>query len=173
MVGVRGRICAKLDQPASLRHTAAVMRSEDPHAGHVALPALAISGLSVVLVVGLELLGVLQRLNSLIAQAVSRDGAETFSKALPSSWIWISVVILSFGMAYAILGTPGQLGRWLLWLSAALLVAGWAPVLSLAAHRPDVAAPWIATVWSGICSLVYASRYATDDSNTPPVGDGR
>ena len=124
-----------------------------------------------VLVVGLDLLGVLLQFNGLIARAVSRGGVEMFPKALPSSWIWIAVVILSFGTAYAILGTPGQFRRWLLWLSAAVVVAGWAPVLSLAAHRPDVAAPWIATVWSGICSLVYASRYTVEGSNDSPTAE--
>jgi hypothetical protein len=47
----------------------------------------------------------------------------------------------------------------LLWLSAVILVAAWAPVLSLAARAPDIAAPLVATIWSGICALVYVSRH--------------
>jgi hypothetical protein len=137
-----------------------VNRSQDAHpAGHVILPAAAFGGLSMVLAVGLELLGVLMRMNVLIARLVSRDGAETFPKTLPDWWIWLAATIFAFGIAAAILGTPGQLRRGLLWLSAIILVAAWAPVLSLAARSPEIAAPLVATVWSGICALVYASRH--------------
>jgi hypothetical protein len=44
-------------------------------------------------------------------------------------------------------------------MSAVILVFAWAPVLSLAARAPDIAAPCCATLWSGICALVYASRH--------------
>jgi hypothetical protein len=125
----------------------------------VILPAAAIGGLSMVLAAGLELLGVLPRLNAVIARWVSRDGAETFPKTLPGGWVWLAATVFSFGAAAAILGTPGQLRRGLLWLSAIILVAAWAPVLSLAARAPDIAAPCVAAVWSGICALVYASRH--------------
>jgi hypothetical protein len=60
-----------------------------------------------------------------------------------------------------------------LWISALVLVAAWAPVLSLAAHAPEIAAPWITTLWSGICGLIYAANHhmACDDkpssSNEP------
>jgi hypothetical protein len=137
-----------------------VNRSSNPHpAGHVILPAAAIGGLSMVLVAGLELLGLLMRMNAGISRLVSREGAETFPKTLPVWCIWLAATGLAFGVAAAILGTPGHLRRGLLWLSAMLLVAAWAPVLSLAAHAPDIAAPCVATIWSGICALVYVSRH--------------
>lgn len=112
-----------------------------------------------VLAVGLELLGVLRQMNAMIARLVSRGGTETFPKTLPDWWVWLAVTIFAFGTAAAILGTPGQLRRGLLWLSAIILMAAWAPVLSLAARNPEIAAPLVATVWSGICAWVYASRH--------------
>jgi hypothetical protein len=112
-----------------------------------------------VLAVGLELLGVLARMNLWITPLVSRDGAETFPKTLPGWWSWSAATVFAFGVSFTILGTPGQLRRGLLWASALLLVAAWAPVLSLSARSPDIAAPCIATFWSGICALVYASRH--------------
>lgn len=112
-----------------------------------------------VLAVGLELLGVLMRMNAVIARLVSGGGAETFPKSLPDWCVWLAATVSAFGVAAVILGTPGQLRRGLLWLSAMLLVVAWAPVLSLAARAPDIAAPCVATVWSGFCALVYASRH--------------
>ena len=40
-----------------------------------------------------------------------------------------------------------------------VLVAAWAPVLSLASHAPDISAPWIATIWAGVCAIVYSSNH--------------
>jgi hypothetical protein len=153
-------VLAWLDQAAASRQSAVVNGSQNPHpAGQVAIPAAAIGGLSMVLAGGLELLGVLPRMNAWIAYRVSREGAETFPKTLPDEWIWLAAMVFAFGVAAAILGTPGQLRRGLLWLSAVILVAAWAPVLSLAAHAPDIAAPCVTAVWSGICALVYAYRH--------------
>lgn len=111
------------------------------------------------LVAGLELLGLLARMNAGIASLVSRGGVETFPEALPDWCVWLSATVFAFGTAAAILGTPGPLRRGLFWLTAVLLVAAWAPVLSLAARAPDIAAVCVATIWSGICALVYASRH--------------
>ena len=128
-------------------------------AGHVPVPAAAIGGLSMVLAAGLALLGVIERANAGIAGMVSRNGAETFPKQVPEWCVWLVAACFAFGLAFAILGTPGHWRRVVLWITAVVLVAAWAPVLSLASHAPAVAAPWIATVWSGVCSLVYAGNH--------------
>lgn len=127
--------------------------------GHVVIPAAAIGGLSLVLASGLALLGVLDRANAGIASFLSRGGMETFPKQLPDWSIWLVTVVFAFGMAYAILETPGLWRRGILWITAIVLVAAWAPVLSLAAHAPEVAAPWIATLWSGVCAIVYSANH--------------
>jgi fatty acid desaturase len=131
-----------------------------PHpAGHLLLPVAAIGILSLGLAAGLELLGLLARVNEGIARIVSRGGAEKFPKHLPDECVWLSAAVLAGGLAAAILGTPGPFRRVALWLSAVVLVAAWAPVLSLAAHAPDIAAPWIATLWSGVCAIIYTARH--------------
>ena len=137
--------------------------------GHVLVPAALIGALSLVLAVGLSLLGVLDRANAGIAGLASRGGAETFPKHLPEWSVWLATVFFAFGLSFAILATPGHWRRAVLWITAIVLVAAWAPVLSLAAHAPDIAAPWIATVWSGVCSIVYASNHqmACDDPISP------
>jgi hypothetical protein len=128
-------------------------------AGHVLLPVAAIGILSLGLAAGLELLGVLARVNAGIARIVSRGGAEKFPKQLPDWCVWFSAALLAFGLAAAILGTPGPVRRVILWLSTVMLLAAWAPVLSLAAHAPEIGAPWIATLWSGVCAIVYTARH--------------
>ena len=128
-------------------------------AGHVLVPAAAIGGLSIVLAVGLGLLGFLDRINAGVAVIVSRGGAEKFPKQLPEWSVWLVAAVFAFGIAFAVLSTPGHWRRGVLWITAVVLMAAWAPVLSLASHAPDIAAPWIATVWSGVCSLVYAANH--------------
>ena len=127
--------------------------------GHVLVPAAAIGGLSLALASGLSLLGVLDRANASIAGLVSRHSAEKFPKHLPAWSIWLATVFLAFALAFALLETPGLGRRLILWLTAVFLIAAWAPVLSLAAHSPDIAAPWIATVWSGVCAIVYTANH--------------
>ena len=121
--------------------------------------------MSLVLAAGLDLLGVLTQVNAGIARIVSRGGAEMFPKQVPAWCLWLAAALFSFALAAAILGTPGPIRRVILWLSAVILMAAWAPVLSLAAHVPEIAGPWIATVWSGVCALVYSSlhRMSADD----------
>lgn len=130
-----------------------------PNQGHVLVPAAAIGGLSVLLAAGLSVLGLLDRIDGVIATTVSRGGRESFPKHLPDPLIWLSTAILAFGLAFAMLSTDGILRRLSLWITSAVLVATWAPVLSLAAHSPAIAAPWIATVWSGVCTLVYTAKH--------------
>lgn len=127
--------------------------------GHVLLPVAAIGGLSLSLAVGLELLGLLARVNASIAGIVSRGGAEKFPNQLPDWVIWLAAALFSFGLAAAILGTPGACRRMILWLSTVILLAAWAPVLSLASHAPEIGGPWIATLWSGVCAIIYSSRH--------------
>lgn len=137
-------------------------------AGHVLLPVAAIGALSLGLAAGLELFGILSRVNDGIARIVSRGGAETFPKQLPGWSVWLAAALLVFGLAAAILNTPGPGRRVILWLSAIVLVAAWAPVLSLAAHAPEIGAPWIATLWAGVCAMVYTARHRMPCDETLP-----
>lgn len=134
--------------------------------GHILVPGLTIGGLSITLAVGLAAFKAVDRANLWIASLVSRGGRETFPKHLPDSLIWIAAIILAIGIAITILATSGTWRRLVLWITAVMLIAAWAPVLSLAAHSPDIAVPWIATVWSGVCALVYASNHRMDAGET-------
>jgi hypothetical protein len=103
----------------------------------------------------------------MIASLVSRGGAETFPKQLPEAVIWIAAWIFAFGVAWTVLAVPGHMRRWLLWFATLFMVLAWAPVLSLAAHRPDVAAPFIATLWSGLCAMFYTFNHRMPGDESP------
>ncbi len=135
--------------------------------GHVLVPGAAIGSMSLILAAGLELLGFLERVNQLIAGFVSRGGAEKFSKKLPDAVIWIAAWVFAFGLAWAILAVAGHARRLFLWFATLFMVLAWAPVLSLAAHRPDVAAPFIATLWSGLCAMFYTINHRMPGDESP------
>jgi hypothetical protein len=127
--------------------------------GHVWQAGVAIGAMSLVLVLGMDLAGALGRMDDLAAALVSHGDVGSFPLRLPDWGLWLATVLAAFGMAAVVLQTPGTARRFLLWLTAVLLVAAWAPVLGLAARHPAVAGPWVATVWSGVCAIFYASRH--------------
>lgn len=127
--------------------------------GHVLVPAAAIGSLSIVLVVGLSLLGILGRVNLVIANSVSQGRSDAFPKSLPAWSPWFVAVLLAFALAFAILSVPGTWRRFVLWITSVVLIGGWAPVLALAAHFPAIGAPLVAVLWAGVCAMVYAGKH--------------
>jgi hypothetical protein len=128
-------------------------------AGHVLVPVAAIGSLSVLLAAGLGALGILSRVNLAISKLVSQGKPAVFSKSLPDWSLWLVTVLFAYGLAFSILNVPGTWRRVMLWITTVVVVAGWAPVLSLAAHAPEIGAPFIAAVWSGVCAVVYAGNH--------------
>lgn len=133
------------------------MSSSHQTEGHVLVPALAIGSLALVLAAGFGFAGIMDRVNDGIAAGL-HVGTQT-TKSLPEWAVWLAAVVGAFGLSMAILSVPGTWRRVLLWVTALALVAGWGPVLVLAAREPVVAVPLLAVFWSGLCSLVYATRH--------------
>ncbi len=123
------------------------------------VPASAIGSLSILLCAGLSMLGMLGRFDTMVARIVTQGRVAGFPKALPEWAVWLATVAFAFGMSFSILSVPGTWRRFVLWITAMVLVAGWAPVLCLSARAPDIGAPWIAVLWSGVCALVYAGNH--------------
>jgi hypothetical protein len=138
--------------------------------GHVLTTAAFIGSLALVLAAGLAALGLTGQADAAIAgflsQALQQDGA--FPKALPAWALWLGTALFAYGLALAMLGVSGTWRRLVLWLSTLGLVAAWAPVLALAAHAPAIAAPWIASAWSGACVLVYARSHRVPCEENAP-----
>jgi hypothetical protein len=146
--------------------------------GNVLVTAALIGSLAMLLAAGLNLLGLIARLDGLLAaglrQGMLAADATGFPKVLPAWGLWIGTAVVAYGLSVAMLAVPGTWRRLVLWVSLLLLVAGWAPVLALASHAPTVAAPLIACLWSGGCALVFAgSRQLPCErmpTASPPAG---
>ena len=140
-----------------------LMSSSRQSEGHVLGPALAIGAMALVLAAGFGVLGLMDRADDLIRGMLALNRGAML--AVPEWAVWLAAAVGAFGLAVAILLVPGHWRRVVLWVSALAVVAGWAPVLVLAAREPVVAVPLLATFWSGLCAFVYASKHhmAVDD----------
>lgn len=145
--------------------------------GHVAVASVCIVALSILLAVGFSALGLLERANRQVAAWVmvpkgpnSLPG-EDFPNQLPVWAVWAATVVATVFVSVAILSTPGWERRLLLWFASLLLVAAWAPVLSLAAFAPEISAVFVATSWAGLCACVYAAnhRMPCDSPKSQPL----
>lgn len=139
------------------------MSSSPQNEGHVLVPALAIGSMALVLAAGFGFLGLTEKADALLAGILplGKEGAGR----LPEWVVWLAAAVGAFGLATAILTVPGNWRRVILLLTGLVVMAGWAPVLVLAAREPVVTGPLLATFWAGLCALVYASRHhmAADD----------
>jgi hypothetical protein len=133
--------------------------------GHVVVPAVAIGALSILLAAGLEWLGSLNLINGGIAGWLAEG--KPFPKDLPAWAVWLAAVFFAFGLSFVLLNIPATWRRVVLWVSALVVVTGWAPVLALSARAPEISAVLVATLWSGVCSLVYAGRHRMDCDQFP------
>jgi len=127
--------------------------------GHLWVPVAIIGSLSLSLAAGLDLLGIVDRLDEAILSLLGHGREDVFARALPEWSGWLTAVICGFAFPGVMLSVAGAWRRWVLWLTALILILGWAPVLYLAAHRPAIGVPFIVLLWAGICALVYAYRH--------------
>ena len=136
--------------------------SRKPHrlpAGHVLVPALLIGSMALVLAVGLGALHILEQVNFIAGSWLEEVGLGNFSKPLPVWLIWLTTSLVAYGLSGAILCVPCIWRRLVLWISTLAILLFWVPVLGLATYLPDIAAPLVAAVWSGICALIYAYNH--------------
>ncbi len=127
-----------------------------PPPGHVLAPAAAIGSLAAILALGLALLGLADRMDAVIAGWL---GGGVFPERVPPWVVWLGGGVVSYGLSLAILSVPGVWRRVVLWITALVVMAAWAPVLVLSARDPAISTGIIPVLWSGICSLVYAQRH--------------
>jgi hypothetical protein len=139
--------------------------------GHVLGTAAFIGSLALLLAAGLKALGLTDKANAaitgLLCQILQHDGPAEFPKFLPQWVLWLGTALIAYGLALVLLSVSGAVRRTVLWLTTLLLVAAWAPVLGLAAHAPEVAAPLVAALWSGACALVYVRSHRMPCDETP------
>lgn len=118
-----------------------------------------IGALSILLAVGLELLGIMGHLNEAVLKIVSRGKDSVFHHSLPDGIVWSVAVVGGFALPFAMLSVAGAWRRWILWISMFFLTTSWIPVLVLAAYLPKICIPLVSVFWAGMCALIYASRH--------------
>lgn len=138
--------------------------------GHIFQAGGTIGLLAMVLSVGLSLLGLIDRINHWISDIITQGNEVAAVKFLPPWTLWLVVMVAAFAIPWTLLCVPGLWRRWVLWLSSLVVLAGWIPVLGLAAYFPEVAAPFIAAVWSGLCAMVYARNHLMPYEILPTEG---
>lgn len=125
--------------------------------GHVVAPSLSIGTMSLVLVVGLDLLGVWNPLDAGATAWTERLGDGM--RDVPAGMVLFMTMLGAYGLPLLMLASPQWWRRVILWMSALCLTAAWLPVLALASWKLPPCMPVMAVLWSGLCAMVYAQRH--------------
>lgn len=151
----------------------AIMAHKTPHPdelppGHVPMPVALTGSMGLALAAGLHLTGMLATLDRALEAWVA-GGARDFDSAVPPWSVWLATAAIAYVIALVLLEIPGNWRRIVIWISTLAVIAAWLPVAAMAELHAPVAAPLIAALWSGICSLIYAARHhmEVDDAATP------
>jgi len=127
--------------------------------GTVAVPAASIGVMTLVLAVGFQAVGLLDRVDTALLGGMKSAGLEG-APVMQAPWLgWLVAFAVAFGLPMAILETPTHWRRTVVWLAAIAVVAAVWPVLAVSAKWWPVAPSLVAVVWSGLCAKIYASRH--------------
>ena len=127
--------------------------------GTVALPALAIGGMSLALAAGFHFLGLLGRIERALLTIPGQLGLSGEPQVFPASIAWSVAAALAFVLPWLLLRSPASWRRAVLWLTVLALILGWIQVMGLAAKWCPLAPSLVAVGWSGLCALIYGSRH--------------
>lgn len=78
---------------------------------------------------------------------------------VPAGWVWGWAVLISVGLAWAILESDGWWRRMVLVVTSLVLTLSWVPVLGLVSMKAELSVPLVAWWWSGLWAWVYAVRH--------------
>ena len=122
--------------------------------GTVALPALAIGGMSLALAAGFHFLGLLGRIERALLTSPGQLGLSGEPQVFPASIAWSVAAALAFVLPWLLLQSPASWRRAVLWLTVLALIFGWIPVMGLAAKWCPLAPSLVAVGWRGFCALI-------------------
>lgn len=120
---------------------------------------MAIAVMAMVVAGVLQVIGVTAKFDAMLLEVSKSFGLEGELRLLggPLTWTW--TVITTVGLCQAMLHAPENWRRLVLFLSALLLTLAWIPVLALASYATPVTVPFIALLWAGLGSEIYAVRH--------------
>lgn len=133
-------------------------------AGAVALCA----GLTLVILFGLQQAGGIEALDQRLTQAIETRLGESLDRELPELLHWSVAALIAVALPLVLLLCSRAWQCWVLWLSVVVVLAVWAPVLGLAAYRPELVLVLMAAVISGLLSLIqlaWLQRKAPDPTS--------
>ncbi len=135
--------------------------------GTVALPALAIGGMSLALAAGFHFLGLLGRIERALLTIPGQLGLSGEPQVFPAAIAWSVAAALAFVLPWLLLQSPASWRRAVLWLTVLALIFGWIPVMGLAAKWCPLAPSLVAVGWSGLCALIYGARHRMPCEGVP------
>jgi hypothetical protein len=138
--------------------------------GTVALPALAIGGMSLALAAGFNALGLLGRIERSLIAIPGQQGLSGEPQILPAWIAWSVAAGLAFVLPWLLLQSPASWRRAVLWLTVLALVLCWIPVMGLAAKWCPLAPSLVTVGWSGLCALIYGARHRMPCEGAPNLG---
>lgn len=122
-----------------------------------------IGGVTMLLALGLEVLGSVAAIERQFAEIMSGQLGESFAHQLPLSVRWGVALLMAFGMPLSILASAVLYQRLILWVAASVVILAWAPVLCLAAYQPEVLLAVLVTFTSGGLAVFSSCRRCRGD----------
>ena len=143
---------------------------------HIGLAVLAAGAMALALAGGLLFLGLTARLDAALGHFFSPKGIGKPSLEADPVLLWLATAALAFALPAVILNIPGLWRRIVVWAGTFFLTLAWAPVMILAAHKPQIGVALVAVLWSGFCAMFYTMNHVLPvdrDGATPqPKDDG-
>lgn len=134
-------------------------KPDEAPAGHWLAAALTIGALSMTLCSGLSLLGLAARMDAWLLESIARMIPGPFPHTPGTMARWSATIVIAFGVPLLLLAISAHWRRLVIAVSLGASIAAWIPVLALAAHAPSLSMPLVASIWSGICAITYATRH--------------
>lgn len=127
--------------------------------GTVFAPSLTIAAVAVMLALVCDFTHSLEKVDVWLVRELGGNGWGMALEEMPTWCSGVMILVVSFGLACAMLASPASWRRIVLMLSAMLVLLGWVPALALAGRQIDIAAPLVAAMLSGLSALGYGARH--------------
>ena len=121
--------------------------------------AAVVAALAVGLAFGMDALGVLAAFDDAVLGMFRGLGGEGGWRLFPQAASWPLLGLVCFGLAFAMIESPGGWRRLVLWVSCGGVIAAAVPLAALASRWLGPGGPMVAWLWTGVCGMIYAHRH--------------
>lgn len=142
----------------------AVNRKRGQGAGGMTVSAV-VAALAVGLAFGMDALGVLAAFDDSVHGMLAGLGGPGGLIDFPAGVSWPLLGLICFGLAFAMIESPGGWRRLVLWISCGGVIAAAVPLAGLAARWLGPGGPMVAWLWTGVCGMIYAHRQEPESTD--------